>query len=132
MDRSDLLDASSSAALRLPICGIQPDRAAASQMTAFTRALEVHTGHIFANYEALHEFSVRDYRTFWSFLSRWSRHCWTKGWRASKKRANKKVPPSKSEWLNAQHPLISEANPSAEHVVRGGRNDADAPICDRC
>ncbi|MFP3564613.1 acetoacetate--CoA ligase [Paraburkholderia sp. SIMBA_030] len=72
MYRSDLLDASSSAAPRLPIYGIQPDRAAASQMTAFTRALEAHTGRIFANYEALHDFSVRDYRTFWSFLLQWS------------------------------------------------------------
>nr|WP_244306390.1 acetoacetate--CoA ligase [Paraburkholderia lacunae] len=40
-------------------------------MSAFTRALEAHTGHIFSNYEALHDFSVREYRIFWSFLLQW-------------------------------------------------------------
>ncbi|MDR6413084.1 UNVERIFIED_ORG: acetoacetyl-CoA synthetase [Burkholderia sp. 1595] len=72
MDRMDLVGASSSAASRLSFHEIQPDRAATSQMTAFTRALERHTGRSFADYQALHDFSVRDYRTFWSFLLRWS------------------------------------------------------------
>ncbi|HYS62990.1 MAG TPA: acetoacetate--CoA ligase [Paraburkholderia sp.] len=72
MDRLDLLDASSGAAPRPSFHGVEPNRAATSQMTAFTRALEVHTGRLFVSYEALHDFSVRDYRTFWSFLLQWS------------------------------------------------------------
>ena len=45
---------------------------AASQMTAFTAALEAYTGEVFASYEALHNFSVRDYKTFWKFFVHWS------------------------------------------------------------
>jgi acetoacetyl-CoA synthetase len=45
---------------------------AASQMTAFTSALASHVGRGFENYEALHEFSVREYRSFWKFVAHWS------------------------------------------------------------
>ncbi|WP_246216958.1 acetoacetate--CoA ligase [Paraburkholderia panacisoli] len=49
-----------------------PEYVAASQMTAFTAALQAHTGQVFDNYETLHEFSVRAYRTFWQFFMQWS------------------------------------------------------------
>ena len=45
---------------------------AASQMTAFTTALEATTGKVFTSYEALHDFSVRDYKSFWKFFVHWS------------------------------------------------------------
>ena len=45
---------------------------AASQMTAFTAALEAYTGKVFASYEALHRFSVREYKTFWKCFVHWS------------------------------------------------------------
>ena len=45
---------------------------AASQMTAFTAALEAYTGEVFTTYEALHNFSVRDYKTFWKCFAHWS------------------------------------------------------------
>jgi len=45
---------------------------AASQMTAFTSALENHCGRRFESHEALHEFSVREYRSFWKFVARWA------------------------------------------------------------
>jgi acetoacetyl-CoA synthetase len=38
---------------------------AASQMTSFIAALQAHTGRTFDNYASLHDFSVREYRTFW-------------------------------------------------------------------
>src|SRR3954469_21099859 len=75
MDRLELLDASlfrGAPLARAPIYSSTPECAAASQMTAFTAALQAHTGQIFGNYEALHEFSVRAYRTFWQFFVQWS------------------------------------------------------------
>src|SRR3712207_1603160 len=45
---------------------------AASQMTAFTRALEAETGRRFLDYSALHAFSVSEYRRFWKAVLRWS------------------------------------------------------------
>ena len=45
---------------------------AASQMTAFTAALEATTGEVFTSYEALHDFSVREYKIFWKFFVHWS------------------------------------------------------------
>lgn len=45
-----------------------PERVAASQLTAFTRALETRTGQRFGDYKALHDFSVREFRTFWRAL----------------------------------------------------------------
>ena len=58
---------------RIPIYKSSPARIAASQITAFTSALEAYTGQIFINYEALHDFSVREYKTFWKFFLNWSR-----------------------------------------------------------
>jgi acetoacetyl-CoA synthetase len=45
-----------------------PKRIKVSQMTAFTDALQTSSGEVFADYEALHAFSVRSYRTFWKFF----------------------------------------------------------------
>ncbi|SIT48143.1 Acetoacetyl-CoA synthase [Paraburkholderia piptadeniae] len=41
-------------------------------MTAFTAALQAYTGQVFDDYEALHDFSVREYRTFWRSFVQWS------------------------------------------------------------
>jgi acetoacetyl-CoA synthetase len=57
---------------RTPIFTTTPESAATSQMTAFTAALQAHTGQIFDDYEMLHDFSVRRYRTFWQIFAQWS------------------------------------------------------------
>ncbi|MGF6292870.1 acetoacetate--CoA ligase [Paraburkholderia youngii] len=57
---------------RAPIFTNTPECAATSQMTAFTAALQAHTGQIFDSYETLHDFSVRAYRTFWQVFVEWS------------------------------------------------------------
>jgi acetoacetyl-CoA synthetase len=48
----------------------RPDeaRSSSSQMTRFARSLERLTGRSFNEYEALHRFSVSDYRVFWRHL----------------------------------------------------------------
>ncbi|WP_432262607.1 acetoacetate--CoA ligase [Cupriavidus sp. TMH.W2] len=76
MDRFSLFDASFCPSVtmgRVPIDSSTPERAAASQMTAFTAALQAYTGQSFQNYAALHDFSVREYRTFWQCFLQWSR-----------------------------------------------------------
>ena len=40
----------------------------ASQLTAFTRYAAAHTGLAFADYQALHKWSVTDPATFWSLF----------------------------------------------------------------
>jgi len=75
MDRSNLFDATlrpSALTRRVPIYSSTPERAAASQMTAFTAALRAYTGQAFQNYDTLHDFSVREYRTFWKCFMQWS------------------------------------------------------------
>jgi acetoacetyl-CoA synthetase len=75
MDRLRLFDAPhrARAALSRPsFHDATAERIAASQMTAFTAAFQAHTGEVFPNYAALHEFSVRDFRTFWQFFLHWS------------------------------------------------------------
>jgi acetoacetyl-CoA synthetase len=57
---------------RVPIYECTPDCIAASQMTAFTVALEEHTGRVFPDYAALHDFSVREYQTFWRYFVQWA------------------------------------------------------------
>ncbi|MEX3937770.1 acetoacetate--CoA ligase [Paraburkholderia phymatum] len=47
------------------------ERITASQLTAFTAALRLHTGEALEDYPALHAFSVRDYQTFWRFFIDW-------------------------------------------------------------
>jgi acetoacetyl-CoA synthetase len=76
MDRFHLSDASrcsSVAGGRVPVYSDTSERAANSQMTAFTAALQAHTGKVFENYEVLHDFSVREYRTFWQCFMQWSK-----------------------------------------------------------
>ncbi|MDQ3060877.1 MAG: acetoacetate--CoA ligase [Pseudomonadota bacterium] len=41
-------------------------------MMAFTAVLEACTGQVFPSYEALHDFCVREYRTFWQCFVQWS------------------------------------------------------------
>ena len=62
-----------------PSCTDVPERGVTSQMTSFTEALQASSGECFVDYEALHAFSVRSYRTFWKFflssrygLAKWS------------------------------------------------------------
>ncbi|SAL24147.1 acetoacetyl-CoA synthetase [Caballeronia cordobensis] len=69
MNRSESPNEASS---RLPIFDRDPARAADSQMTAFTAALQARTGQSFARYGALHDFSVREYREFWKCFIDWS------------------------------------------------------------
>lgn len=61
------------AGVRAPLYPAEPERIAASQLTAFTAALEACSGEIFLDYQALHDFSVRDYRAFWQCFVQWSR-----------------------------------------------------------
>ena len=76
MDRFHLFGAArhpAATAQRLPIYNSTPEHIAASQMTEFTRALQAYTGQVFPDYEALHDFSVREYLTFWKCFFLWSR-----------------------------------------------------------
>jgi acetoacetyl-CoA synthetase len=57
---------------RSPVYINTPECAAASQMTAFTAVLQAHTRQILDYYQALHDFSIRDYRTFWRVFMQWS------------------------------------------------------------
>jgi acetoacetyl-CoA synthetase len=61
------------AGARNPMFASPPAIIAASQMTQFTAALQAYTGRVFTGYDELHQFSVRDYRTFWRFFLDWSR-----------------------------------------------------------
>jgi acetoacetyl-CoA synthetase len=49
-----------------------PDVVAGSQLTAFMRFCEEHTGRTFPDQSAFHEFSVSDHRAFWGLLLAWS------------------------------------------------------------
>ncbi|SAL06308.1 acetoacetyl-CoA synthetase [Caballeronia calidae] len=68
MDRSEPPNEAKS---RLPVFD-PPARATQSQMTAFTAALQARTGQSFEHYGALHDFSVREYRTFWQHFMQWT------------------------------------------------------------
>jgi acetoacetyl-CoA synthetase len=75
MDRLRLSDTHrhASAVLSRPaVYDTTPERIASSQMTAFTAALQAHTGKVFADYSALHDFSVQDFRAFWQFFLHWT------------------------------------------------------------
>lgn len=72
LDEFDTARQSGETDARVPIYECTPERIATSQMTAFTVALEVHTGRVFADYAALHDFSVREYRTFWRCFVQWA------------------------------------------------------------
>jgi|GEM_PF-35595 len=75
MDRLELSGRSLCAAApleRTPVYINTAECAAASQMTAFTAALQAHTHQILDNYQSLHAFSVREYRTFWRVFMQWS------------------------------------------------------------
>ena len=75
MDRFRLFDTSFCPSVtlgRVPVYSGTPECAAASQMTAFTTALQAYTGQVFNNYDTLHDFSVREYRTFWQCFVQWS------------------------------------------------------------
>ncbi|SAK44630.1 acetoacetyl-CoA synthetase [Caballeronia pedi] len=56
---------------RLPLFDPPPERGTPSQMTVFTAALQARTGRSFDDYAALHDFSVREYRTFWKYFMQW-------------------------------------------------------------
>jgi acetoacetyl-CoA synthetase len=57
---------------RTPVYINTPECAATSQMTAFTATLQAHAREILDNYQTLHDFSVREYRTFWRVFVQWS------------------------------------------------------------
>lgn len=63
----------SAAVVRMAIHDSTPERIAASQMSAFTMTLEAHTGQVFSDYKALHDFSVREFRIFWQCFLHWSK-----------------------------------------------------------
>jgi acetoacetyl-CoA synthetase len=68
------LDKTSQQALQrphIPLRNGTPESTSVSQMTAFTTALEACTGEVFPDYQALHDFSVREYRTFWHCFLHW-------------------------------------------------------------
>jgi acetoacetyl-CoA synthetase len=69
MDRSE---SPNEARTRLPIFDHDPVRTAQSQMTAFTAALQAHTGQPFTRYSELHDFSVRNFRVFWKCFMQWT------------------------------------------------------------
>src|SRR5579863_5365069 len=54
-----------------PIFLPSPSSIARSQMTAFMRYCEAETGRFFADYAAFHDFSVREFRSFWQLFFRW-------------------------------------------------------------
>ncbi|MGF6570587.1 acetoacetyl-CoA synthetase [Paraburkholderia sp. GAS333] len=56
---------------RVPAFSPKPEQIAASQMSAFAAVLEARTGLSLSDYARLHEFSVREYRTFWRSLIEW-------------------------------------------------------------
>src|SRR6185369_9046853 len=58
---------------RVPLFSGPPGSSAASQMTAFTAELQKYAGRIFHDYATLHDFSVREYPTFWRCLLDWTR-----------------------------------------------------------
>ncbi|WP_345817024.1 acetoacetate--CoA ligase (plasmid) [Paraburkholderia sp. PREW-6R] len=72
MDRH-CLDSRVGRRVALPASNVQPG--IATQMSAFAAALETHTGLHLADYARLHEFSTRDYRTFWNFFVDWCNVC---------------------------------------------------------
>ncbi|MEM5383781.1 acetoacetate--CoA ligase [Paraburkholderia phymatum] len=57
---------------RIPIYEQTSERPVTSQLTAFAAALQARTGKAFNNYQSLHDFSVRDFRTFWQCFVEWS------------------------------------------------------------
>ncbi|KDR44587.1 acetoacetate--CoA ligase [Caballeronia glathei] len=59
-------------AARIPAYIGTPERIAASQMTAFTTVFQTHTGRTFASHADLHDFSVREFRTFWHCFLHWT------------------------------------------------------------
>ena len=75
MDTLDLLAerCSSDVAPRASIDLGMQTQSLASQMTDFTHFLEASTGQAFPNYQALHDYSVREYATFWECFVRWSK-----------------------------------------------------------
>jgi acetoacetyl-CoA synthetase len=54
-----------------PLFTPSPETIAASQLTAFTRALEARTGRQFADHAALERFCIAENRTFWGALLDW-------------------------------------------------------------
>jgi acetoacetyl-CoA synthetase len=60
------------ATARAPIYESTSAHIAGSQMSAFTTALQTCTGQRFDSYRALHDFSVREYRTFWTCFVQWA------------------------------------------------------------
>lgn len=56
---------------RMPVHVPASQRIAASQMSAFAAALEARTGLPLSDYTRLHEYSVREYRSFWRGFLKW-------------------------------------------------------------
>jgi acetoacetyl-CoA synthetase len=57
---------------RAPIHVSTSERIDASQLSAFTAFLRTHTGQPLCDFDALHDFSVREFRTFWRCFVQWS------------------------------------------------------------
>ncbi len=75
MDRFDFPGASRAygdTSGRTPFYTSSPERIDASQLTAFTAFLRRCTGEPLPDHEALYEFSVREFRTFWRCFVQWA------------------------------------------------------------
>ncbi|PRX32000.1 acetoacetyl-CoA synthetase [Paraburkholderia sp. BL18I3N2] len=72
VDVPGLLRAPDRLTVRTPVYASTFGQIEASQLTAFSTFLQTHTGQPLGNDEALHDFSVREFRTFWRCFVQWS------------------------------------------------------------
>jgi acetoacetyl-CoA synthetase len=70
---SNTNSAAEGAGERVPLFANAPETVSSSQMTAFSKELEKCTGQVFQDYQSLHDFAVREYRTFWRCFLDWTR-----------------------------------------------------------
>jgi acetoacetyl-CoA synthetase len=73
MNRDNIFGENARMYAREPLFQNPPERIAQSRMSRFAAALEDYTGERFADYPALHAYSVREYRRFWQCFLHWSR-----------------------------------------------------------
>ena len=92
-----------------PIWEPSPERIAASRLTAFTRALGTRSGRSFADYAALHQFSVEHKDAFWDAV--WEL-CGIRGERGARTSANLGQMPGARFFPDARLSFV-------ENVLRG-------------
>ncbi|CDY76997.1 Acetoacetyl-CoA synthetase [Caballeronia glathei] len=72
MNRDNIFGENARMYAREPLFQNPPERIAQSRMSRFAAALEDYTGERFADYPALHAYSVREYRRFWQCFLHWT------------------------------------------------------------